>query len=130
MSTLFRLISSVFSGEEFVNVHESESIEDIYAGLEEIPYQLSNEQKQAVINAFQNDISYIQGPPGTGKSFTITTLSLLANSLGKKVLITSQKLPAVEIVQTKLRTILGNNGSLFLSNEKLRSFFDKPKILD
>ena len=53
MSTLFRLISSVFSGEEFVNAHESESIEDIYAGLEEIPYQLSNEQKQAVINVNQ-----------------------------------------------------------------------------
>tara|TARA_B100000214_G_scaffold206914_1_gene150064 strand:+ start:1056 stop:3575 length:2520 start_codon:yes stop_codon:yes gene_type:complete len=130
LSTLFRLISSVFSGEEFVNAHESESIEDIYAGLEEIPYQLSNEQKQAVINAFQNDISYIQGPPGTGKSFTITTLSLLANSLGKKVLITSQKLPAVEIVQTKLRTILGNNGSLFLSNEKLKKDFTKQVISD
>ena len=130
MSTLFRLIASVFSGEEFINAHENEKLEDIYSGLEEIPYQLSNEQKQAVINAFQNDISYIQGPPGTGKSFTITTLSLLANRLGKKVLITSQKLPAVEIVQTKLKTILGNNGSLFLSNDKPKKDFTKQVIND
>jgi signal recognition particle GTPase len=86
MNTLFRIISAVFSGEEFQSNHDKVVIEEIFEKLKEIPYQLSIEQKKAVINALTNDVSYIQGPPGTGKSFTISTLSLVASSLGQRVL--------------------------------------------
>jgi len=67
MNTLFRIINSVFSGHEFDRRHEKIQIDEIFQQLKEIPYQLSIEQKRAVVNALTNDVSYIQGPPGTGK---------------------------------------------------------------
>ena len=88
MNTLFRIINSIFSGQEFESNHQNVGIDEMFAQLKEIPYQLSVEQKRAVVNALTNDVSYIQGPPGTGKSFTISTLSLVASSLGQKVLVT------------------------------------------
>ena len=130
MNTLFRIINSVFSGHEFESRHEKVQIDDIYHRLKEIPYQLSIEQKRAVVNALTNDVSYIQGPPGTGKSFTISALSLVASSLGQKVLVTSQKLPAVEIVFNKIKKVLGEDSCLFLSDDKARKDQTKLGIAD
>lgn len=118
MNTLFRIINAVFSGEEFQSSHNKIAAEEIFETLKEIPYQLSIEQKRAVINALRNDVSYIQGPPGTGKSFTISALALAASSLGQKVLVTSQKLPAVEIVFNKITKVLGVESCLLLSDDK------------
>lgn len=126
MNTLFRIINSVFSGEEFKSSHDSIAKEDIFERLKEIPYQLSIEQKRAVVNALSNDVSYIQGPPGTGKSFTISALALAAGSLGQKVLVTSQKLPAVEIVFSKITKVLGDESCLLLSDDKSRK--DQTKL--
>jgi len=120
VNTLFRIISAVFSGEEFQSIHDRIAIKEIFEELKQIPYQLSIEQKRAVVNALRNDISYIQGPPGTGKSFTISALALAASSLGQKVLVTSQKLPAVEIVFSKITKVLGDESCLFLSDDKDR----------
>jgi hypothetical protein len=128
MNTLFRIISAVFSGVEFQSNHKKVAVEDIFEQLKEIPYQLSIEQKKAVINALSNDVSYIQGPPGTGKSFTISTLSLVASSLGQRVLVTSQKLPAVEIVHSKINKVLGDESCLFLSDDKERKAQTKQAI--
>ena len=130
MNTLFRIISSVFSGHEFDSIHQKVEIDDIFEQLKAIPYQLSIEQKRAVVNALTNDVSYIQGPPGTGKSFTISALSLVASSLGQKVLVTSQKLPAVEIVFNKIRKVLGEDSCLFLSDDKARKDQTKLGIAD
>jgi hypothetical protein len=126
MNTLFRIINSIFSGQEFESNHENVAIGEIFEQLKEIPYQLSVEQKRAVVNALTNDVSYIQGPPGTGKSFTISTLSLVASNLGQKVLVTSQKLPAVEIVSNKITKVLGADSCLFLSEDKTRK--DETKL--
>lgn len=126
MNTLFRIINAVFSGEEFQSSHEKVATEDVFERLKEIPYQLSIEQKRAVVNALNNDVSYIQGPPGTGKSFTISALALAACGLGQKVLVTSQKLPAVEIVFSKITTVLGDESCLFLSDDKTRK--DQTKL--
>jgi hypothetical protein len=120
VNTLFRIINSVFSGEEFESIQDKVGITEIFERLKEIPYQLSIEQKRAVANALSNDVSYIQGPPGTGKSFTISALALAASGLGQKVLVTSQKLPAVEIVYSKIIKVLGDESCLFLSDDKLR----------
>jgi len=128
MNTLFRIINAVFTGEEFRSTHQKLEIEQIFNKLKEIPYQLSVEQKKAVVNALTNDVSYIQGPPGTGKSFTISALSLAASSLGQKVLVTSQKLPAVEIVFSKITKVLGHESCLFLSDDKERKIQTKLAI--
>ena len=130
MNTLFRIINSVFSGQEFESRHEKVQVDEIYEQLKEIPYQLSLEQKRAVVNALTNDVSYIQGPPGTGKSFTISALSLVASSLGQKVLVTSQKLPAVEIVFNKIKKVLGDDSCLFFSDDKARKDQTKLGIAD
>ena len=128
MNTLFRIINAVFTGDEFQSVHEKIGFDQIYEQLEGIPYQLSIEQKKAVLNALTNDVSYIQGPPGTGKSFTISALSLVASSLGQKVLVTSQKLPAVEIVYSKITKVLGDESCLFLSEDTARKQQTKQAI--
>ena len=128
MNTLFRIINAVFTGYEFQSVHEKIGFDQIYEQLEGIPYQLSIEQKKAVMNALTNDVSYIQGPPGTGKSFTISALSLVASSLGQKVLVTSQKLPAVEIVYSKITKVLGDESCLFLSEDTARKQQTKQAI--
>jgi reverse gyrase len=121
MNTLFRIINAVFTGEEFQSIHEKIGFDQIFEQLEAIPYQLSIEQKKAVLNALTNDVSYIQGPPGTGKSFTISALSLVASNLGQKVLVTSQKLPAVEIVYSKITKVLGDESCL-LSMMQIKEF--------
>jgi hypothetical protein len=128
MNTLFRIINAVFTGDEFNSLHEKIGFDQIYEQLEGIPYQLSIEQKKAVLNALMNDVSYIQGPPGTGKSFTISALSLVASSLGQKVLVTSQKLPAVEIVYSKITKVLGDESCLFLSDDTARKQQTKQAI--
>jgi len=128
MNTLFRIINAVFTGDEFQSVREKIGFDQIYEQLEGIPYQLSIEQKKAVLNALMNDVSYIQGPPGTGKSFTISALSLVASSLGQKVLVTSQKLPAVEIVYSKITKVLGDESCLFLSDDTARKQQTKQAI--
>jgi len=70
---------------------------------------LSESQKKALENAINYEISYIQGPPGTGKSHTITALALLSILLDKKILIVSQKPPAIKVLFEKLTEVLGNN---------------------
>ncbi|WP_448587752.1 AAA domain-containing protein [Thermocrinis sp.] len=74
-----------------------------------LPLPLSENQKIALENALNYEVSYIQGPPGTGKSHTITALALLCLLLDKKVLIVSQKPPAIEVLFEKISQILGNN---------------------
>ena len=130
MNTLFRLINTVFSGEEFENQHPKVDLSSIYNCFSNIPYQLSVEQKQAVINALQNDISYVQGPPGTGKSFTISALCLVAMSLGQKVLVTSQQQPAVKIVWQKITQVVGDSGCLLLSDDPQQKARTKKIIND
>jgi superfamily I DNA and/or RNA helicase len=71
--------------------------------------QLSESQKKAIENAINYEISYIQGPPGTGKSHTITALALLSILLDKKILIVSQKPPAIKVLFEKLTEILEKN---------------------
>lgn len=56
-----------------------------------LPLPLSEQQKDALYNAWQSEISYVQGPPGTGKSYTIIAIMISAVLLNKKVLFVSQK---------------------------------------
>ena len=92
--------------------------EEIRQAIKLLPLTLSERQKEAVYNAWQNPISYIQGPPGTGKSHTIAAMMLTALSMDKKVLLISQKKAAIKVVKEKLATLSGGSESLvFISSD-------------
>lgn len=101
-----------------------------------IPLSLSTSQKQAISNAWQNEISYIQGPPGTGKSHTISAILLSALALNKKVLVVSQKQPALEVVNQKINPLMSDDedftGVLYFdkdSKRKTKEYISKIKNL-
>ena len=115
-TSLSRLLESVFSGGEFAPKYTNIKNDDINKVLERLPFSLSKSQRDAIFRALKNDISYIQGPPGTGKSFTISALAIAGRELGLKVLVASQKTPAVDIVHKKLTDVLGISSCLYLAN--------------
>jgi len=120
MTTLERLLESVFSGQKFDSEHPPISKEQISTVLARLPYSLSESQRTAIYRALRNDISYIQGPPGTGKSFTISALAIAASEMGLKVLVASQKAPAVDIVYDKVTEVLGDSACLYISDDQQR----------
>lgn len=120
MKTLERLLESVFSGKKFESEHPPVHEEQIFKVLARLPYSLSKSQRTAIYRALNNDISYIQGPPGTGKSFTISALAIAASELGLKVLVASQKTPAVDIVYEKVTEVLGDAACLYISDDQQR----------
>ncbi|MFM2156692.1 MAG: hypothetical protein RL516_1441, partial [Bacteroidota bacterium] len=71
-----------------------------------IPLAFSDSQISSIKNAFSSEISYIQGPPGTGKSYTIGAIVLCALFLKKKVLLVSQKEPALDVIKDKIEGYL------------------------
>ncbi len=54
----------------------------------ELKISLSEEQRQAVLNAFQNNLSLIIGPPGTGKTTVIQVIVYIFKELNDKPQIT------------------------------------------
>jgi hypothetical protein len=120
MTTLERLLESVFSGRKFESEHLQIPEEKIFEILSRLPYSLSKSQRTAIYRGLRNDISYIQGPPGTGKSFTISALAIAASELGLKVLVASQKTPAVDIVYEKVTEVLGDAACLYISEDQQR----------
>ena len=93
------------------------------------PFGFNGSQKQATINALENNISIIEGPPGTGKTQTI--LNIIANLIirGKSVAIVSNNNSATANVFEKLKKYgfqflvakLGNkdNVNIFFENINL-----------
>lgn len=93
------------------------------------PFGCNCSQKEAVSNAFTNQISVIQGPPGTGKTQTI--LNIISNIVlqGKTVMVVSNNNSATTNVLEKLEKYglsfivapLGSkeNKERFISNQPL-----------
>jgi septal ring factor EnvC (AmiA/AmiB activator) len=97
-----------------------------------VPLPLSEPQVQSIINAWENEISYIQGPPGTGKSHTISALILTAQAMNKKVLVLSQKPAALQVVKNKAEPLLSANnehimGICYYDKDARRSLRDYCK---
>jgi len=100
-----------------------------------LPLTCSSSQIAAIKNAFQSEISYVQGPPGTGKSFTIGAIVLCALFLNKRVLLVSQKEPALDVIKEKIEPYLTNKNDDFQaityykndSKTEIRSHIDKIK---
>jgi len=128
MTTLDRLLSAVFSGQKFESSHAPVDEERIFECLGRLPYSVSKSQRSAIYRALRNDVSYIQGPPGTGKSFTISALAIAASELGLKVVVASQKTPAVNIVYEKVTEILGNAACLYISDDPQKKQETKSTI--
>jgi len=101
-----KLLSNSLSNED-ISI-ESDNNEKIILDIIEkyLPLNLSPSQKQGIINAWNNEISYIQGPPGTGKSYTISAIILSAIIMKKKVLVVSQKTAALEVLNEKVNPFI------------------------
>ncbi len=61
-------------------------------------------QHSAVIDAVEGKNLVIKGPPGTGKSQTITNIIAAALAVGKRVLFVSEKMAALEVVESRLKS--------------------------
>lgn len=70
---------------------------DVYFPL---PY--NTQQKEIVNRLIKHDAVVVQGPPGTGKSHTIANLICHLLAQGKKVLVTSEKERALEVLGQKI----------------------------
>ena len=71
---------------------------------EEILFPLpSNEEQYKIVDKVKSsNIVLVQGPPGTGKSHTIANLISYYISKGKKVIVTSEKSKALEVLRDKI----------------------------
>lgn len=63
----------------------------------------SNEEQYKVVRQTNNsNLVLVQGPPGTGKSHTIANLISNYISVGKRILVTSEKSKALDVIKEKL----------------------------
>jgi hypothetical protein len=116
--TLERLLTGVLTGAQVeLRSQERSALDLVEKLLPALPMSLSRRQRQAVLNAWSSDLSYIQGPPGTGKSHTISALMLSALLLGKRVLLTSHKPAAISVVRDKLNATLGDDVAIYVGGE-------------
>ena len=74
----------------------------------ESPLPLAEEQRKILTAVDLPDAQYVavEGPPGTGKSHTITAIAFDAILKGKSLLILSDKLEALDVVEDKLNEAL------------------------
>ncbi|WP_117149524.1 AAA domain-containing protein [Paraliobacillus zengyii] len=66
------------------------------------PLETNNEQRLIVQKLANNDGVLVQGPPGTGKSHTIANLISHLLAHGKRVLVTSEKERALQVIRDKI----------------------------
>lgn len=127
LEKLFRGILQDQTVEFSHNLIDRSSIDDAVSYL---PLNLSERQKDALYNAWQQQISYVQGPPGTGKSFTIAAIMISALLLNKKVLFVSQKKAAIDVVRQKLEDFLEKDAVIYVGSSSeerkfLREYIEK-----
>lgn len=72
-----------------------------------LPTTLSAAQGRAVAAARRCALSVVIGPPGTGKSFTAAALALDHLARGESVLIAARTGEALDVLEDKLRALLG-----------------------
>ena len=92
----FRGISMVH-GYEGEAAGSGEKVADLY-----FPMAFNDEQVRIVQLLERYDGVVVQGPPGTGKTHTIANIIAHYFALGKRVLVTSMKEPALAVLRDKL----------------------------
>ena len=72
--------------------------------VDEVYFPLpSNEEQRQILGRLSRQVGVlVQGPPGTGKSQTIANLTCHLLATGKRMLVTSQKAPALRVLKDKL----------------------------
>lgn len=85
-----------------------------------LPIPADSSQLEAVCSAVEGNSFILHGPPGTGKSQTIT--NIIANLLyrGKKVLFVAEKMAALSVVYSRLKSIGLDPFCLELHSNKAR----------
>lgn len=83
------------------------TINEIDAAKLFFPFPANRAQRRVALLAADptTRLVRVEGPPGTGKSLTIANLACHLAAEGKRVLITSQKDKALEVVDAKLREL-------------------------
>ncbi len=74
-----------------------------------IPAVLSRAQRRVLDSARLHPLTLIVGPPGTGKSYTLTALALEHLARGDTVLVACRTEQALDVVESKLRSMLGES---------------------
>jgi len=92
------------------------------------PISADSSQMKAVFDAVHGRSFVMHGPPGTGKSQTIT--NIIANALyqGKRVLFVSEKMAALEVVQSRLEALGLDPFCLELHSNKTRKSVTMKKL--
>ena len=63
----------------------------------------SNDEQRQILGRLSRQVGVlVQGPPGTGKSLTIANLICHLLATGRRILVTSQKAPALRVLREKL----------------------------
>ena len=93
----FRGISMVGGYESGSFVSSRKELSDLY-----FPMPFNDEQVRIVQLLEHYDGVVVQGPPGTGKTHTIANIIAHYFALGKRVLVTSMKDPALAVLRDKL----------------------------
>lgn len=107
IATLFTEPSSEIADENFPTFRGINSIPGVTSsdgGGDDLffPKPFNGEQVQIVQRLAVRDGVVVQGPPGTGKTHTIANIISHYLATGKRVLVTSQKSPALQVLQGQL----------------------------
>lgn len=105
-----KVVASLMSGKLEWETPEDTSLADItddrlHPADIALPISTDSSQLHAILNSGRGKSFVLHGPPGTGKSQTIT--NIIANALyaGKKVLFVAAKKAALEVVESRLKSI-------------------------
>ncbi|MBQ2873220.1 MAG: AAA family ATPase [Bacilli bacterium] len=90
-----------------------------YTKDEEVLFPLpSNSEQYKIVDKVKNsNIVLVQGPPGTGKSHTIANLISHYIASGKKVIVTSEKAKALEVLRNKIPDKIRNLSLALLTSK-------------
>jgi superfamily I DNA and/or RNA helicase len=109
----FRGLSMVHGDEGCPNESSGKKAADLY-----FPMPFNDEQVRIVQMLEKYDGVVVQGPPGTGKTHTIANIISHYFALGKRVLVTSMKEPALAVLRDKLPEEIRPLAISLLSNEQ------------
>jgi len=82
------------------------------------PLPSNEEQYKVVEQTEHSNLVLVQGPPGTGKSHTIANLISNYVARGKRVLVTSEKSKALEVIREKLPEEIRNLSMTILNDHQ------------
>ncbi len=90
--------------------------------------KLNFPQDKAIKGSKIHDNIVIQGPPGTGKTETITSIISDAVLRGKKILVSSEKLVAIDVIKSRMQD-LAKYTILFNKNIESADFYDQINFM-